>query len=171
MSIFLGYHYPCLDGAYALSCAFLFFREIQKMGITSEDFIQYISQFKSFEEINQNIIQFSSQNKDQNKEERKVNSIFEDLSEYSPYLLDQVVYVPAILNSDGYSFPAKKYKPEFLQNSVLILMDYYAATPACVSKLCTQFKKVIILDHHLTFGSIISHFNETNVSEFCGTNQ
>ncbi len=157
MSIFLAYHDPCLDGAYSVSMAYLFFRDIQRSGLTTKDFKEYISIFKSFSEIDKSLYEFKGKHlkEDQDKEETKSQGYSH---EYSPSNLKQVVYAPS--KQDVGEFFEERFRlhsPEVLAESVLIMMDYNTGDAGKIERLCNLFSKVIIIDHHLTFEHILEN--------------
>jgi len=164
MSIFLAYHDPCLDGAYSVSMAYLFFRDIQRSGLTPKDFNEYISTFKSFSEIDKSLYEFKGKHlkEDQNKEETKFQDFQKYLEyshEYSPSNLKQVVYAPSRQDvGEFFEMRYRLYSPEVLAESVLIMMDYNTGDAGKIERLCNLFSKVIIIDHHLTFEHILEKF-------------
>jgi len=162
MSIFLAYHYPCLDGTYSVSMAYLFFRHIQEAGLTAQDFQEYISGFNSFSEIDKSLYEFKGKQLKENQEEETKLQDYSDYShEYSPKILKEVVYIPARLNANGYfDFPYHQYSPEVLAKSVLFLMDYNAGNAGNLFGLCKMFAKVIVIDHHLTFEHILENLEK-----------
>jgi len=161
MSIFLAYHCPCTDGAYSLFNAFVFFREIQKLNISVDDFRDYISQFNDYQNINQTIIEHK-QSKDANfkiqpEEEQKLDPSKRYSDEYSPSYVDKIIYTPIKLTADGsFPFPYRNYRPEFLKRSILIIMDYSGSTVEIVKDISETFAQLLIIDHHLSFEHIVN---------------
>jgi len=167
MSVFLGYHFPCLDGVYSVCSAFLFFRDIQRVGATAQDFIEYIARFESFEDINKPFYKWRFLFKEIQEEEAKASDYSDFPHEYSPKILKGVVFLPCRLTSNGAcDFPYEQYSEEHLAKSVIILMDYSTGTAANIRNLCQTFSKVIILDHHLTFENILIELSQYGVIFF-----
>jgi len=156
MSVFLAYHYPCLDGVYSVCSPFLFFRDIQRRGFTAQDFIEYIHQFDSVADINKSFYEWKGVNIPAQEEEVKASDYDDFSHEYSPKILNNVVYLPAKLNASGsLDFPSHEYSQEHLAKSVIIFMDYSGSNAENIHGYCQMFSKVIILDHHLTFEHIL----------------
>jgi len=161
MSIFLAYHCPCTDGAFSLYSAFVFFREIQKLNISVDDFRDYISQFKDYENINQTILEYKNLKTEPSKampeEEQKIDPSKQYNDDFSPSILDRIIYTPIKLTADGsFPFPYRNYRPEFLKRSMIIIMDYSGSTVEIVKNISESFAQLIIIDHHLTFENILN---------------
>ena len=164
MSVFLGYHYPCLDGVCSVCSPFLFFRDIQRHGFTAKDFIEYLHQFQTYDDINKSFYEWKGANKDFQDEEVKASDYNDFSHEYSPKILNDVVYLPCRLNANGYfNFPYHQYTEEFLKNSVIFLMDYSSGSAENIRNLCQTFSKLIVLDHHLTFEHILEELIQEGV--------
>lgn len=169
MSVFLAYHYPCLDGTYAVTISFLFFREIQKRGISSKQFIEYISQFEDYNSINKSIYEWNTPQKniDDGIEETKTDSNKDLLDEYSPKIVENIEFLPTRVNPNAiFCFPYGKYSETHLKNSIMIYMDYSGGSAENVIEVSQKFGKHIILDHHLTLQHIIAELKEKNVRNF-----
>ena len=166
MSVFLAYHYPCLDGAYSLLMSFLFFRETQKKGISVQDFIDYISPYDNYQNIDKSIYEHVDSHKaSQGTEESKNEYNPEEYNEYSPMVIKDVVYVPTRLNANGtFYFPFNKYSSDFLKKSVLIFMDYNGINAGTIVDVTSKFLKLIVIDHHLTFEHVLTELQEADVS-------
>jgi len=152
MSVYLSY-YPCFDGYYSTLNAFFFFRDTQKDRISSQDFINYMSQFNNLESINQNIYEFAK--KPQPKPKPIIPSKSKKAKEAKPENLlpsavSNLMYVPirVIPNSDFY-FPYEHHNPEKLKNSILLLMGNYPNTLKAVQELSQSFRQIIVIDYHM----------------------
>ena len=170
MSIFLAYHCPCTDGAYSLFNAFVFFREIQKLNISNDEFRDYISQFNDYQNINQTILEYKkiktqpSEAKEQEEQKIDPSRLYND--DFSPSVLDRVIYTPIKLTADGsFPFPWKNYRPEFLKRSMIIIMDYSGSTVEIVKNISQAFAQLIIIDHHLSFEHIINELKAVKIFE------
>ena len=173
MSIFLVYHLPCLDGAYSVLASFLFFREIHKQGISSQQFMEYISQFDSYDSITipitaTNNVKSPDQVSLLEFEEFKANPSKKAADEYNPKFNKDITYVPVKLNSFGtFDFPYNRYDECYLKESIIIIMDYSTGHPDILITVSQKFSCAIIIDHHLTFERILASLEE--VRELCYT--
>ena len=164
MALFLAYHNPCVDGVYSLFTSFLFFREIQLQDIPPSLFMDYIDQFEKYEDINHNIFQYrqkKSESQSETKEEYKIDTSKKFKNEYSPSILEGIIYVPIKLDSLGtFTFPYKHYTKAFLKKSVLILMDHSGSNAESIIEAGDKFRKVIIIDHHVTFENYLEEIKK-----------
>ena len=170
MKVILAYHFPCLDGAHSSAIAFLLFRELKKRGYNLSDFINYIENISSFEEI-EPIFSKLKTNSDSLKiggsEQIEEIKKIDDDDEYMPFVFPDLIYFPVRLNPSGkLLLPIKEIGETILKESILIIMDYYAQNSENIIELCTIFKKLIILDHHLSFEFILKEMEQNNVSNY-----
>jgi len=164
-NIYLAFR-PNLDGYYSALNAFLFFRDIQKAHISAADFINYISQFNSFEGINQNIYEFTEKSQPkpsssvQGKKGKDPKSKQENLSISA---VKDVLYlsIKHIPDSDFY-FPYEYHNPEKLKNSILIFIGGFPNTLGALQDISQSFHKVIFIDFH--------HASQKNIKKFTKVN-
>ncbi|EAR99692.2 hypothetical protein TTHERM_00590300 (macronuclear) [Tetrahymena thermophila SB210] len=193
-SIIVGYHYPCIDGVFSALNCFLSLKLYNQFNkdlmerLLSEDFEDcYFNGFNQ-KSKDQNDKTASEKVQSEVKEEQKqsqqeISELSEDVNQLKQRLQLHSEDLKGYLYSD--SFKPMKFVPSKIQqdsteqgnvylkfktvdkaNSVLILLDYYGQSAENLQKFCDQYKKVIVIDHHITLIStleqIVQNQNQLN---------
>ncbi|KAL4486065.1 hypothetical protein ABPG72_003999 [Tetrahymena utriculariae] len=182
-SIIVGYHYPCIDGVFSALNCFLSLKLYNQFNkdlmerLLNEDFETYYFNGVNQKLQEQNDLVGNQKVENEIKEEQKQSiqegsELSEDVNQLKQRLQLHSEDLKGYLYSD--SFQLMKFVPSKIQqdsteqgnvylkfktvdkaNSVLILLDYYGQSAKNLQKFCDQYKKVIVIDHHITIISTL----------------
>ncbi|KAL4435986.1 hypothetical protein ABPG74_022221 [Tetrahymena malaccensis] len=182
-NIIVGYHYPCIDGVFSALNCFLSLKLYNQFNkdlmdrLISEDF--ETCYFNGINQTNQQQINMvanenvSNENQEEQKQSQKESSeLPEDVNQLKQRLQLHSEDLKGYLYSDSFKLmkfvPSKiqqdsteqgnvylRFKTVDIANSVLILLDYYGQSAQNLQKFCEQYKKVIVIDHHITIISTL----------------
>lgn len=176
MSVFIAYHCPCVDGSYAATAAYFFFKEMANQKRPISEFISYIESMKEFnpeKEIEPFLkltiaIDGKTEEKTDSTEETKLpldTQKDKDKDKLSntkivTATIDNLYFVPAKLNAaKKIDYDFEKFGTKHLADSVMFMLDYYGGRENMLA-FCEMFKKVVIIDHHLTLQVLLSEMKE-----------
>ena len=157
--IFILYHSPCLDGAYALISLILYLK--QAFFIKKHDF-QLLYQCLFTGEMPLKPLENIIIEGEKAEEEIKTNEFvektlfFQEDSIYSQNIHENIQYFPIKPSSEYINKFIKDLENNKNEDIITILLDYYADSFENILKISVFSKILLIIDHHQSFFDIIS---------------